>query len=117
MFLCKPAKKISGSDDWWKCAECGSMWPDQTNAELCCAKAVTSAASNQYQIGGDHYQGKAVQPWDAMEAWMSRDQFIGFLRGNAIKYLARAGSKGDAVIDYRKAQHYLTKLIETLDAD
>jgi hypothetical protein len=34
------------------------------------------------QIGGDHYQ-KVIQPWDAMEAWMSREQFIGYLRGNA----------------------------------
>ena len=69
------------------------------------------------QIGGDHYRTKAVQPWDAMEAWMDREQFIGFLRGNAIKYLARAGSKGDAVVDYRKAQHYMAKLIEVLDGE
>jgi len=44
------------------------------------------------QVGGTHYQ-KAIQPWDAMEAWMSREQFIGYLRGNAIKYLARCDCK------------------------
>lgn len=64
------------------------------------------------QIGGDHYASKAIQPWDAMEAWMTPDEFVGFLRGNAIKYLARAGSKGDALEDYRKALHYLERLIE-----
>ena len=67
------------------------------------------------QIGGDHYRTKAIQPWDAMEAWMSKEQFAGFLRGNAIKYLARAGLKGDAVIDYQKARHYLDKLIGVLE--
>ena len=41
------------------------------------------------QVGGDHYRSKTVQPWDAMESWMSPEQFKGFLRGNAIKYLAR----------------------------
>lgn len=71
--------------------------------------------SSSIQIGGDHYRSRAVQPWDAMEAWMTPEQFQGFLRGNAIKYLARAGSKGDALEDYRKAHHYLGKLIETLD--
>lgn len=69
------------------------------------------------QIGGDHYRTKTVQPWDAMEAWMPDFQFIGYLRGNAIKYLARAGSKGDALEDYRKAQHYLARLIEVMTND
>lgn len=69
------------------------------------------------QVGGDHYRTKAVQPWDAMQAWMTPDQFVGFLRGNAVKYLARAGSKGDALEDYRKAQHYLARLIEVMTDD
>ena len=71
--------------------------------------------SNRIQVGGDHYKNKTIQPWDAMEAWMPDFQFIGYLRGNVIKYVSRAGSKGDALEDYRKAQHYLDKLIEKLD--
>lgn len=66
------------------------------------------------QVGGDHYTSKCIQPWDAMQAWMTPEQFHGFLRANAIKYLARAGSKGDALEDYRKAQHYIAKLIEVV---
>lgn len=42
-------------------------------------------AAEDTQIGGTHYATKKVQPWHAMEAWMTRDQFAGFLRGNAIK--------------------------------
>lgn len=68
--------------------------------------------ANEYQIGGTHYRDAGIQPWDAMEAWMTADEFRGFLRGNAIKYLARAGHKGDSLQDYRKAAHYLQKLIE-----
>lgn len=63
------------------------------------------------QVGGSHYVDKTVQPWDAMQAWMSREEFEGFLRGNAIKYLARWRDKG-GVEDLRKARHYLDKLIE-----
>jgi len=69
-------------------------------------------AANDRQIGGDHYRRKKIQPWDAMAEWMSPEQFRGFLRGNAIKYLARADDKG-GVEDLRKAQHYLEKLLET----
>ena len=57
-----------------------------------------------------HYN-KAIQPWDAMKAWMTQEQYKGFLRGNAIKYLARCDDKG-GVEDLRKAMHYLEKLIE-----
>lgn len=66
------------------------------------------------QVGGDHYRKSAIQPWDAMAAWMSPEQFRGFLRGNAIKYLARCDAKG-GVEDLRKARHYLDRLIETYE--
>jgi hypothetical protein len=70
--------------------------------------------AEQKQIGGNHYITKSVQPWQAMEAWMSKDQFSGFLSGNAIKYLARCDEKG-GVLDLKKARHYLDKLIELHD--
>jgi len=66
---------------------------------------------NSHQVGGDHYASKAVQPWQAMESWMSAEAFSGFLQGNCIKYLARYRDK-NGIEDLQKAQHYLTKLIE-----
>lgn len=68
-------------------------------------------SARENQVGGTHYTSKKVQPWDAMEAWMNEAQFSGFLRGNAIKYLARCDDKG-GVEDLKKARHYLDKLIE-----
>lgn len=67
--------------------------------------------SDATQVGGDHYRSKAVQPWAAMEAWMSPEQFAGYLRGNVIKYVARCDDKG-GLEDLKKARHYLDKLIE-----
>jgi len=70
------------------------------------------SAAGKRQIGGSHYVDMgSVQPWDAMQCWMSTEAFAGFLRGNAIKYLARCDKKG-GVEDLRKARHYLDKLIE-----
>ena len=72
----------------------------------------TEVEPDKRQVDGSHYSKLSIQPWDAMEAWLSHDEFCGFLRGNAIKYLARAGHKGDALTDIEKARHYLDKLIE-----
>jgi len=69
------------------------------------------SAAGKHQVGGSHYTELAVQPWAAMQSWMSTEAFAGFLRGNAIKYLARCDKKG-GVEDLRKARHYLDKLIE-----
>ncbi len=65
------------------------------------------------QVGGEHYRTLAVQPWDAMQAWMTHDQFVGYLTGCAIKYLAR--DKGDRLQDVKKARHYLDRLIEVME--
>ena len=69
--------------------------------------------TNLLQVGGDHYRNMGVQPWVAMESWMTTEQFVGFLRGNAIKYLARCDVKGK-VEDVKKARHYIDKMIEVM---
>lgn len=62
---------------------------------------------NEYQFGGTHYKSK-YEHWDFVI-----NTRIGYLEGNATKYLARwrkTGVKGEA--DLRKALHYVNKLIE-----
>lgn len=70
-----------------------------------------SSMAREYQLGGDHYTNKDIQPWDAMQSWMTEEQFKGFLIGNVIKYSARFQDKG-GVLDLQKCKHYLDKLIE-----
>lgn len=72
-----------------------------------------SKQANRKQIGGDHYMNMGVQPWKAMESWMTPEEFRGFLKGNAIKYLARSNTKGGAT-DVQKAGHYIEKLVEVM---
>jgi hypothetical protein len=76
------------------------------------AKAVPSLARNK-QVGGNHYEKLDIQPWDALENWLGVDGFRSYLRGNAVKYLCRAGSKGSARTDYAKAKHHLEELLST----
>lgn len=72
-------------------------------------------SADAIQVGGNHYSSKTIQPWAAMEAWMTREEFIGYLRGNVIKYTARCNDKG-GIEDLKKAQHYLSKLVEFIEA-
>lgn len=62
--------------------------------------------ANAIQHGGSHYTNKTIQPWDFIAA-----NNIGFLEGNAIKYLSRWRDKG-GIEDIKKAIHYCEKLIE-----
>lgn len=48
---------------------------------------------------------------DAMQAMLSRDEFIGYLRGNVFKYQWRYKLK-NGVEDLKKAQWYANRLIE-----
>ena len=63
-------------------------------------------SANDTQCGGNHYKSKAIQPWDYITA-----NNLGYLEGNVVKYVSRWKDKG-GIEDLRKAQHYLSKLIE-----
>jgi len=54
-----------------------------------------------------HYQGQKYEVIDIIE-----DFELNFCLGNAIKYILRAGKKGDKKEDLRKAIWYLTREIE-----
>ena len=91
------------------CNSCGGV--DNFHSMWCKINTkVEPVKPTKYQVGGDHYMSMGVQPWDAMKSWLPPEQFIGFLRGNALKYLARAGAKGHDSDDYKKALHYLEAL-------
>ena len=63
-------------------------------------------SSLNIQVGGNHYKEMPIQP---IEYIMKNN--IGFMEGNAIKYISRWRSKG-GVEDLKKARHYLDMLIE-----
>lgn len=63
------------------------------------------------QVGGDHYL-RAIQPWDIIDVWG-----LDYWRGRALTYLLRAGNKGAAVDDLKKARHLLDYLIEREERD
>jgi hypothetical protein len=68
-------------------------------------------SADDYQVGGEHYIEMEMSPWGVMESVLTPQEFIGFLKGNVIKYSMRAGRK-DGTDDAAKAKHYAQKLAE-----
>lgn len=58
-----------------------------------------------------HYADSTIECIDAMEAMMTPEQFIGYLRGNVFKYQWRYEKK-NGIEDLKKAQWYLERLTE-----
>ena len=61
--------------------------------------------ANEHQVGGDHYK-TSYEHWDLVLIVA-----MGYLEGNATKYLSRWRKKGGTQ-DLQKALHYVNKLIE-----
>ena len=64
------------------------------------------------KINPDHYSG-SIECIEAIEASMTKEAFIGFLKGNVMKYIWRAGNKlgSEEKEDLMKARWYLDKMI------
>ena len=62
-----------------------------------------------------HYTDGGMETIEIIKAKSSQEEYSGFLKGNVIKYVTRAGKKGNKKEDLRKAQWYLSKLIEEVN--
>jgi hypothetical protein len=57
-----------------------------------------------------HYQQGGIEAIDVIEAWG-----LNFCLGNTVKYIARAGRKGEMLEDLRKAAWYLNREIKKIE--
>lgn len=64
----------------------------------------------------EHYSAGGIETIDYLRAKLTPEEYRGFLLGNALKYLSRAGLKGDALTDLRKARWFLDALIAADEA-
>ena len=62
-----------------------------------------------------HYNSGAVECIDAIEAMLSPEEYIGYLRGNSLKYRWRFRYKGKPVEDLQKANWYEQRLLTFIE--
>jgi hypothetical protein len=63
-----------------------------------------------YVRNPSHYAGK-IETINFIEDKLTSEEFAGYLKGNSLKYLSRAGKKGDEIEDLEKCAEYLSWLI------
>ena len=63
-----------------------------------------------------HYTQGGIECIDAIRAALTEEEFKGFCKGNALKYVWRSGKKGDEKEDFKKAAWYLERLHDPVDA-
>lgn len=59
-----------------------------------------------------HYTSTKVEVIDTLQGSLSEDEYLGFLKGNVIKYVLRAGKKQNTIEDLNKAIWYINKIKE-----
>jgi hypothetical protein len=62
-----------------------------------------------------HYNMLAIEAIDLIEMSMTKDEFQGYLKGNALKYIIRYKHKGQPKQDIAKGLWYLKKLEGKID--
>lgn len=66
----------------------------------------------------EYYNSNGLSPIGAFKRGLiSRDELIGFYKGNIIKYVVRAGKKESAVEDLLKAKSYINFYLELFTMD
>ena len=61
-----------------------------------------------------HYTDGGIETIDFLAAKLTKEEFIGYLKGNVLKYGSRLGKKGAIEVDAGKMAWYATKLRDTL---
>ena len=62
----------------------------------------------------EHYNQGTIECIDAIEAMLSHEEFVGYLRGNSLKYRWRFRYK-NGIEDVRKAEWYERRLLKVLE--
>ena len=62
----------------------------------------------------EHYNQGTIECIEAIEAMLSQEEFVGYLRGNSLKYRWRFRYK-NGIEDLRKAEWYERRLLKILE--
>lgn len=94
--------------------ECGKQFMEAYDLELAwMAKRERELAEKEDKVNHpSHYTMGGIETLDFIKAKLTLEEYQGYLKGNILKYLSRERFKG-GFEDLKKAQFYLTKLIET----
>jgi hypothetical protein len=67
-------------------------------------------------INPDHYKHGGIETIEYIKAKMSPQEYYGYIKGNALKYISREGLKSEKIMDkiddLKKSIWYIEKMIQ-----
>lgn len=79
-------------------------------------KTIGDLLNNDAVNNPEHYNKGNIECIDSIQAMLSKEEFIGYLRGNSHKYRWRFRYK-NGIEDLKKAEWYENKLLNTLEGE
>ena len=79
-------------------------------------KTIGDLLNNDVVNSPRHYNQGGIECIDSIQAMLTREEFIGYLRGNSHKYRWRFRYK-NGIEDLKKAEWYENKLLNTLEGE
>jgi len=86
------------------------QWDEGGGGLLCNSNSYLTLVEPNLEAPAYYTEGRKYEPRLVVEDWD-----LNFYLGSALKYISRAGRKGDAITDLKKAIHHLTFEIERLE--
>ena len=81
-------------------------------------ETIRDVLNNDVVNNPEHYNQGGIECIDAIESMLTRDEFIGYLRGNSLKYRWRFRYKyKNGAEDLRKAEWYENKLLIIIEGE
>ena len=80
-------------------------------------KAPKTTPKNDAVHHPSHYCKGSMEFWDDMKELMTREEYIGALKYNAMKYICRCPDKDDAIQDLDKSIAFINKLKELFNEE
>jgi hypothetical protein len=62
-------------------------------------KLVWREIMTEDKINPEHYKSGGIETIEYIEAKMSKEEFYGYIKGNALKYISREGLKSEKITD------------------
>ena len=104
---------LEETECYWLHDADGNTW--YAPAEIMFPVDAQSEDVDHCNVNKEHHYDGEVQPIELMQAQMTKEAFIGFLRGNIIKYAARLGKKDAPEKEAKKIQTYANWLVKVLN--
>lgn len=95
----------------------GILCPKVCKGEYTAWEAIEPKQSSGLAINQKHYQVGEKQPIEIMQAYLSSEQFNGWLKANVIKYVLRIGHKSNDREDAGKLSQYAKWLCQAMDGE